>query len=241
MRLPLSAVVLAVVGALAVSSAHATTIAQFGFDEGSLYSIASTDSDPNSTAAFVLNGPLGVTTEAGTGNPIPGLMVSLPDASGGALFQSFIIALTPEAGSELNLSSLEFDARRLLTSDGASSAVYLAAVRSNLDGYASDIGSVSWTATHETDDWVTLAMDLSGAALQGLSAEDLASVGGSLRLMLFFGVTSDPQIPGVNENIDNVIVTGTVPPPPVPEPSAALLLAPALLALAGRRRLVGAR
>ena len=228
MRTPLPAVFVAVLVALAAVSADATTIAQFTFDEGDLYAISSSDTDPNSTAGFVLNGPLGVDT--GAGNPAPGLVVSLPFSNAGELYQSAIITLAPAAGYELNLSSLQFDASRFFSVDGVPSATYLAAVRTNLDGFAADVGAVSWTATPGTSDFVTLSIDLSAAMFQGLSAADLAGVGGSVKLEFFFAMTSDPAILGVNSFVDNIAVSGTS---SVPEPASALLLATALVSLAG--------
>jgi hypothetical protein len=96
----------------------------------------------------VLNGPLGVSSVDGAGNPIP--------------------------------------------------ATYLAALRTNLDGFASDVGTLSWTAASDTPDFVTLSIDLSAAMFQGLSVADLAGVGGSLQLKFLFAMTSCPPIGGVN-------------------------------------------
>jgi len=231
LRTPLPAVLIAVFAVVA-ASADATTIAQFTFDEGDLYAIASSDTDPNSTAAFVLNGPLGIGGATGEGNPVPGLTVSLPFSVAGELYQSAIIALTPAAGYELNLSSIQFDASRFFGAGGPS-ATYLAAIRTNLDGFASDAGTVSWTAAPGTSDFVTLSMDLSAAMFQGLSAADLAGVGGSLRLGFFFAMTSSPPIAGVNSFVDNIVVNGTT--SSVPEPASALLVAAALVGLVRRR------
>jgi hypothetical protein len=225
--LPAAAFVL-VLGAI---SADATTIAQFTFNESMLADIASSDSDPNSTASFLLGGPLGLDVTSGT--PAPSLIVSLPFATGGVLSSSFGIELTPEAGFELNLASLQFDARRLFTDPGAPSATFFAALRSNLDGFAADVDTVSFTASPSTDDWQTFMLDLSASAFQGLSAADLAGVGGSLQLRFYFGMTSDPEIAGVNSQVDNVLVSGTT----VPEPAAALLFVAAFAVL---RRRVGA-
>jgi hypothetical protein len=232
LRTPLSAALIAILVALAAHSAHATTIAQFTFVEGDLYSIASSDADPNSAAGFLLNGPLGVDITAG--NPAPGLVVSLPFSNAGELYQSAIITLTPAAGYELNLSSLQFDASRFFGAEGIPSATYLAAIRTNLDGFASDVGAVSWIAAHDTSDFVTLSIDLSAALFQGLSVADLAGVGGTLKLEFFFAMTSDPAIAGVNTFVDNIVVNGTG---SVPEPASALLVAIGLASLArpGRR------
>jgi hypothetical protein len=226
----LHAVLIAALVAFAGGSARATTIAQFTFDEGDLNAIASSDADPNSTAAFVLNGPLGISSSDGAGNPVPGLVVSLPASAAGELYQSAIITLAPAAGFELNLSSLQFDASRFFGAEGT--ATYLAAVRSNLDGFASDAGTVSWEAAAGTSDFVTLSMDLSAAMFQGLSAADLAGVGGSLQLKLFFAMTSTPPVAGVNSFIDNILVSGTT---SVPEPAVAFLLLTAFAACSRRR------
>ena len=234
MRTPLPAILVATLVAAAAVSADATTIAQFTFDEGDLNAIASTDTDPNSTAGFVLNGPLGIGVADGAGNPAPGLIVSLPFSNAGELYQSAIITLTPAAGFELNLSSLQFDASRFFGVEGVPTATYLAALRTNLDGFGSDVGTLSWTASHDTSDFVTLAIDLSAAAFQGLSVADLAGVGGSLQLKFFFAMTSDPAIAGTNTFIDNILVNGTT--TSVPEPVSALLLATALAGGAALRR-----
>jgi hypothetical protein len=223
-RTPLPAALLAVLVALAAAPADATIIAQFGFDEGDLFAIASSDADPTSLAGFGLNGPLGI---SGNGNPAPSLIVSLPQSTAGETFQSFTVSLTPNAGFELNLASVQFDASRLLEAKKLTEATFLAAVRTNLDGFASDVGTLSWLASPSTPDFVTLSIDLSAAMFQGLSQADLASVGGSLQLKFFFAMTSTPAIPGVNSLVDNVIVNGET----VPEPAAALLLLPAIAAL----------
>ncbi len=230
MRFPLPAVLVAALVAVAAASADATTIAQFTFDEGDLLSIASSDTDPNSTAAFVLNGPLGVSSEDGNGNPVPGLIVGLPTSTAGELYQSFIISLTPAPGYELNLSNVQFDGSTSYFSPTIPTATFFAGVRSNLDGFASDIDTASWSAGHQTPGFVSVVMDLSGAAFQGLSAADLAGIGGSLQLKFFFAMTSTPVVGGVNSAVDNVVVHGTS---TVPEPASAFLLALALAGVAG--------
>jgi hypothetical protein len=219
---------------VAAGSARATTIGQFTFDDGTL---ASSDADPNSTASLALNGPSGVGGE--DGNPPPGLIVSLPFSSAGELYQSVVITLTPAAGYELNLSSLTFDGSTSYFSPTIPSATFLAAVRSNLDGFASDIGTASWAAGHQTPGFVSILIDLSAAAFQGLSAADLAPVGGSLQLKFFLAMTSCPPVGGVNSYLDNLLVSGTttLAPPPVPEPAAALLVVLGLAGAALRRSL----
>ena len=231
MRTPLPAALSAILVLFAAASARATTIADFTFSEGSIYAIASSDADPNSTATFVLNGPLGSSVD---GNPGPGLTVSLPFSNAGELYGSGIVQLTPAAGHELDLTSLSFDASQFLDASGISSATYLAAIRSNLDGFASDLGTFSWTALTSPPGFTNLSLDLTGAAFQGLDAAALAGVGGSLQLEFFFAMTSSPAIAGVNSVIDNVVVNGTT--PAVPEPAAGVLLGAAALGCLARRR-----
>jgi len=163
---------------------------------------------------------------------VPALQVSLPFATGGVLSGSFLISLTPAAGHALDLTSLQFDASRFLdTGYGATSATYYAAVRTNLDGFASDVAAISWAAAPGTTDYETFSIDLSAAMFQNLTPAALASVGGALKFEFFFGMTSDPAIIGVNSSVDNVRVFGNT----VPEPAGVLLVAIVLAGLLLRR------
>jgi probable HAF family extracellular repeat protein len=208
---------------LATARADATVIAEYDFTGGSL---ASADGEPNSTAGpLVLS--LATTGIAAPGNPAPGLRITFkPTITVSVVLGT--LTLTPAPGYALNLESLTFDASLQYESQaGTGQAPFGIGVRSNLDGFASLLGSTSWFASASTPGFAARSIDLS--SLQGLTAETLAGVGGSLQLQLLVGggsILIDPDI----TTIDNLVVNGTV----VPEPGPLALLAVGLGGLALR-------
>jgi len=163
-----------------------------------------------------------------------GRLLGSPPRPGGATnLLRATLTLTPALGFELNLESLQFDGSRQFFQPAIPSAVFLVSLRSNLDGFASDVDTSFWNAGSDPTGFTTLSLDLSTAPFQGLTASTLAGVGGSLQLALYFGQFSSADFSLLN-HIDNVVVNGTT---AVPEPAVSGLLATALLGLALRASL----
>ena len=76
--------------------------------------------------------------------------------------QYFSVTVTADAGYELDLSSLNFDAAR-----GGSSTPRGYVVRSSVDGYASNIASADIGTAYPT--WTPVSIDLTGASYQNLA------------------------------------------------------------------------
>jgi hypothetical protein len=147
-------------------------------------------------------------------------------------FASF--SITADSGFQLNLQSLSMDVGSTgVNANGAGDPTTANtasfAIRSNLDGFSSTIGTMTATATNGTTVWTTGSVDLSGAAFQGLS---------DITFRMYIHDSFDQTIPsgftGVNR-FDNVIVVGTV--TPIPEPTSILTLSSALLGGFAVRRL----
>jgi hypothetical protein len=208
---------------------RAASLAQYSFDGGSL---ASSDTDPNTVASALA---LSATSAVGSnGNPAPGLNVLMAyNVSGFAnRAEALTINLTPTGAAELSLASLQLDGSRQYVQQAVPTAAFHVVLRSNLDGFASDVASASWNASNSTPDFVTPVLSLASPAFQDLSASDLAGVGGSLQLRLYFAMTNLSDLASISF-IDNVAVNGST---VVPEPATGALLALGLLGVASVAR-----
>jgi hypothetical protein len=171
--------------------------------------------DPAGTVAIeISSAPAGTTVPPGAPflriDP-QGNSASAPQAITNNKYFQFII--TPDAGAELDLTSLTFDVAR-----GGGSTPRGVVVRSSADNFAAnllqqDIGTARPTYT-------PVSIDLSGASFQNLTAP------------LTFRVYSYSPAAGSSLDYDNFTLNGVV----VPEPAAAGLALVAGLGLLARRR-----
>ncbi len=167
---------------------------------------ASTDTEPHSGASDVglvgLGGTLNYST---SGTPGPALRISAQDTPGAFDSTEYLtFSVTPNSGYQLSLDSLSFDIAQVFIGGGYSLSY---ALRSSVDGFASDILTGSVTTTSGV--FSTVTADLSGAAYQGLT-------GFTARLYLWDGNN------GANNYIllDNIILSGATAVVPEPEHAA---------------------
>lgn len=127
----------------------------------------------------------------------------------------FQFAVSSDASSLINLTSLTFNAER-----GGAGTPRGYAVRSSADGFAANLASADLLTARPT--YTPVSVDLSAAAFQNLST-------------ITFRIYSYAPAAGSSVDYDDITVNGSV--VSVPEPSAALLPALASLGLLSRRRL----
>jgi hypothetical protein len=173
---------------------------------------------PTSTAANLTAGALndiGSSADLQAGATLPDSVflqqniTSANPAAAVANNQYFQFSLGPDAGFEMDLQGLSFDAAR-----GGASTPRGWVLRSSLDGFGSDIASAEVATANPT--LSSFGVDLSGPQYQDLQS------GLTFRLYGFAPST------GVGMFYDNLTVTGAV--SAIPEPSTWLLMA---LGLAG--------
>ncbi len=225
---------------LFTTSAQAAVIAQYNFEaavepSGPVYTIASVDSDALTSATnFVLSAaiqpsgaavrPTGIYDDSttfgftGTGSFKGGLVVSQgsTDASANATkYAEF--SVTPSANYELDLDSFAFWLR--LSNNGDVATI---ALRSSLDNYTNDIGTVTTNSATAS----TRTFDLTALSLQNLQ--------NTTTFRLFFSDNST----NVDRNIrvDNVTLNATVALVPEPTSTMAIVAGAGLLALRRRAR-----
>jgi len=171
--------------------ADEVTIAEYPFPGSDP---ASTDSEPNSTAAdFVVNPTVDWGFSNSAGNVFARSNATTDsEAAAVAADDYFSFTVTPNAGNEFDLTELTFDTIHDLTLGGGigdPGATMSFFVRSSLDSFAANIGSIYTQAWNTT---TPRTLDLSGAAYQGIgtatefrmyvhdSGIDLAQNGGRL-------------------------------------------------------------
>lgn len=215
--------------------AKADVLLQYTFPASSTY--VSTDTDPNSTASNFTFSGMGVSgTDYGRSTATSGPNLNTIFTRGTSLTTSeasaitdgdyYAFTLTPSAGMYLNLTNLTFltDATQ-----GAAGITYTAnfVVRSSLDGYSSNIATISdGPSSSSTSDYTQQTINLSGAAFQNVATPI------TFRIYLYHTGPSATNSQAITRS-DTYVLNGTV--SAVPEPSTAAL-AGAGLALVGLRR-----
>jgi hypothetical protein len=127
----------------------------------------------------------------------------------------FQFTVTPDPGTELDLTSLTFDVAR-----GGAGTPRGVVVRSSADNFAADLFQQDIGTARPT--YTPVSIDLSGPSFQDLTAAS----------PLTFRVYSYSPAAGSSLDFDNIVLNGTV----VPEPAAAGLALAAGFGLLVRRR-----
>lgn len=182
-------------------SLDAAVLSQYNFT-GSVRT--SSDSDLNSTATDFTDGPgITGTIDAGRGNPLPSISPDLgTTANTQALALSgndyFTFTITPAGGFQLNLTSITFDSAVF----GNITATFF--VRSSVDNFTTDLGTVTTSSTTFTNTNISLT----GAPFQNVTTSL------SFRLYVF-----DNQDNGNRGGLlDNIVLNGVT--ILIPEPAS---------------------
>ena len=218
----LLAAAIALSGAL---SSPAAVIADYQFTGGSA---ASTDTQPNSTAAnftlsslFSGNGGISAGTETAFANSSV-----TPSTAGDAILQNswFSFTVTPDSGYSLSLTSLTFNT----SYDGIDGAAAVSAnwfVRSSLDGFSSNIGTTFNQAYTTTLSLQPRTVDLTASLFQDVTSPV------TFRIYIYDGSVSSGKYVRVND----VVLNGNV--SVVPEPTTCgLAIFAGLVATLGARK-----
>ena len=211
-------------------AAKADTVGLYTFASSSL---ASSDTNPDSTASAITAGTAFNGTVANTtyGNPTPSLAVVSTLTTGansqaGAVTanQYFSFTLTPNAGTPLSLSTLSFDYANYSTDGTYPTEGFF--VRSSVDSFAANTAAGVTSTAASAGAFATSTISLGAAAFQNLTGPV------EFRVYVFDGTTQATR----GAVIDNITVTN------VPEPTtyAALLVGVGLAGAAYRRRKAGA-
>ena len=209
---------LALTGLMAAKPADAATLAQYTFTGGSL---ASSDTDPNSTATAFSGGPgLAIRTSSFRGDPPPAVAVTFRDllstsqTSAVALGSYYQFSVAPTAGNRVNFTSLNFG-----TNVGPAPGVGTYFVRTSADGFTNTLASYTQasTAANGNVPFTTRNVDLSGLNSPFFTTPL------SFRI---YEYDNGSTFGGGGLRVDNVVVQGDV--APVPELSTGLLLALAM-------------
>jgi hypothetical protein len=151
---------------------EAATLVLYDF---SAATFVTSDTDTNSSAgnftfASGLSANSGRSTTAPNANTIFTRGTSLGTTAAGAVSGNdyYTFTLSPSAGYQMNLNNLTFSTDATLAS-GTNSFTGNIFVRSDLDGYTSDIGPTITDTGSTVSSYVLQNIDLSGAAFQGLT------------------------------------------------------------------------
>ena len=214
---------LALTGLMAAKPADAATLAQYTFTGNSL---ASSDTDPNSTAtAFSGGAGLAVRTSSFRGDPTPSVAVTFRDllstsqttALANGSYYQFTVA--PTAGNRVKFTSLNFGTN-VGPTGGKPPGVGTYFVRTSADGFTNTLASYTQPSTPPPNGNVPFTTR--NVNLSGLNSPFFTTPL-SFRIYEYDnGSTFD----GGGLRVDNVIVQGDV--APVPELSTGLLLALAM-------------
>ena len=195
-------------------AAKADTVGLYTFAASSL---ASSDTNPDSTASAITAGAAFTGTVANTtyGNPTPSLAVASTLTTGantqaGAVTanQYFSFTLTPNTGTPLSLNSLSFDYANYSTDATFPTEGFV--VRSSVDNFAANTAAGVTSAAASNGAFATSNISLAAAAFQNLTAPI------EFRIYIYDGTTNANR----GAAIDNITVTN------VPEPTTyAMLLA----------------
>ncbi|WP_269526323.1 PEP-CTERM sorting domain-containing protein [Coraliomargarita parva] len=203
---------------------HADTIAFYGFENV----FTSSDSEANTIASAVTwGGGLNPATPVFSGTSFGGSRSLAPQdltesSAADAVTAGDYLEFTIELGTDVELSLTELTVALQRSNDPGSASDWF--VRTSLDGFIADVGSVNPTTT-----FAEYSIDLSDAAFQNISS-DL-----TFRLYAYGGASSSSSL-----RHDNLTLLGTV--SAIPEPAMTGLLmmgASALCVLAIRRRRPG--
>ena len=214
-----------------VAGAQAAIIAHYDFHNGS---VASIDSQPNSTAGNYIN-VLGSVSSASHSHWVQPMVFETTGFHEAATFTA-----TANGGYWMDLSSLEFHyAGQLQYGPGYTDATWTYAVFTDVDDYASPIFS---DAVHAGDlaepHWAkSVNIDLSGPQFQGFDeitfsirvATDPRTGSSGRYMRVVSSKTSESTIPAVDGDL---ILRGTV----IPEPGSAVMLMAGVLGLLLWRR-----
>jgi PEP-CTERM motif len=208
-----SAVAVAAFLAVGMTSGHAANVAEFSFTSQSL--------SPSLSAANVSVGAVNFTGSMATIGNFVGDANVLGFVGTFSATDYFQFSVTPDAGYQLDLSSLSFRAAATLFGTGAQ-------VRSSVDGFTANLASIPFLAGYSgTTNLTTYSADLSGAAFQDLTA--------STTFRIYSTDAADDAAV-----YDSLALAGSVAPitAPVPEPEtyAMLLAGLGVLGWVGRRK-----
>lgn len=208
-------------------SAYAQSIVSYAFDSGDP---AATTSDSNLTAGDFAFGPSFGAGFSGSGNIFARSSITdgTDKATAIAADDYLTVTVTPNAGYQMNLSSLSIDLAGSFNMNGGQYDVGFV-IMSSIAGFGaadSEIGVYNKTVTDGALSFDTINFDLSGAEFQNIAS----SV--EFRIYIF----DDSSLTGNITRVDNYDLSGTV--SVIPEPSVyAFMAVPVLLALAYKRRL----
>ncbi len=204
-RLSGLAIVAAVSLTLTARHAGAAVIAEYSFAGGSA---ASTDTEPNSTAADFTKNPASSDWGFSSSSSTVFARSNATTASEAAAVTAgdyFSFTVAPDAGFELDLTQLQFDTTHNLThptppspDTGATMSFF---VRSSVDGFAANIGPVYSQAWDTT---TPRTVDLSAAAFRDIQVPT------EFRIYIH---DSGVNLEENGARLDNVILGGTVVPP----------------------------
>lgn len=199
-------------GMVTAGSVRAGVVAQYNFNASGAGQLAASTVDPNATAGSVNFTGSGATQFAFSGSLAINAATGATSAPTGVSTSSYYqFTITPNAGYELDLTSLDFKAATGTPPWNVIGYV----VRSSVDSYAADLQT--GTVPTQYSSFSSFTVSLAGAAFQNLTSAV------TFRIYSFKGAGSNPAL-----TYDDVTVNGTVaplsPPPGVPEPATLSLV-----------------